>query len=143
MVGFCHLTDYHHGQKPTMVGICHGGKMPVGHYNICSGSHNDYQYHYYQYILVFIHIVRKTIMTRSGKDSWGPGAICTGSFIDNCIGALLSIGWGQFYLKRQAKIYFQEGSDLNLTCTALSTPEPPDRVRDIHLFCICLNTLIC
>ena len=22
----------------------------------------------------------------------------------------------------------QEGSDLNLTCTALSTPEPPDRV---------------
>ena len=34
MVGFCHLTDshhYHHGQKPTMVGICHGGNMPVGH----------------------------------------------------------------------------------------------------------------
>ena len=33
MVGFCHLTDshhYHHGQKPTMVGICHGGNMPVG-----------------------------------------------------------------------------------------------------------------
>ena len=30
MVGFCHLTDshhYHHGQKPTMVGICHGGNM--------------------------------------------------------------------------------------------------------------------
>jgi len=36
MVGYCHLTDshhYHHGQKPTMVGICHGGNMPVGrHY---------------------------------------------------------------------------------------------------------------
>ena len=33
MVGFCHLTDshhYHYGQKPTMVGICHGGNMPVG-----------------------------------------------------------------------------------------------------------------
>ena len=36
MVGFCHLTDshhYHHGQKPTMVGICHGGNMPVGQDN--------------------------------------------------------------------------------------------------------------
>ena len=36
MVGFCHLTDshhYHHGQKPTMVGIYHCGKMPVGHDN--------------------------------------------------------------------------------------------------------------
>ena len=35
MVGFCHLTDshhYHHGQKPTMVGICHGGNMPVGRF---------------------------------------------------------------------------------------------------------------
>ena len=34
MVGFCHLTvshHYHHGQKPTMVGICHGGNMPLGH----------------------------------------------------------------------------------------------------------------
>ena len=33
MVGFCHLTDSHHnhhGQKPTMVGICHGGNMPLG-----------------------------------------------------------------------------------------------------------------
>ena len=32
MVGFCHLTDSHHnhhGQKPTMVGICHGGNIPV------------------------------------------------------------------------------------------------------------------
>ena len=32
-MGFCHLTDSHHchhGQKPTMVGICHGGNMPVG-----------------------------------------------------------------------------------------------------------------
>ena len=36
MVGFCHLTDshhYHHGQKPTMVGICHGGNMPLGHHH--------------------------------------------------------------------------------------------------------------
>ena len=31
--GILSLTDshhYHHGQKPTMVGICHGGNMPVG-----------------------------------------------------------------------------------------------------------------
>ena len=34
MVGFCHLTDSHHnhhGQKPTMVGICHGGNMLGNH----------------------------------------------------------------------------------------------------------------
>ena len=34
MVGFCHLTDshhYHHGQKPTMVGICHGGNVLGNH----------------------------------------------------------------------------------------------------------------
>ena len=34
MVGFCHLTDshhYNHGQKPTMVGICHGGNMLGNH----------------------------------------------------------------------------------------------------------------
>ena len=33
MVKFCHQTDshhYHHGQKPTMVGICHGGNIPLG-----------------------------------------------------------------------------------------------------------------
>ena len=33
MVGFCHLTDSHHchhGQKPTMVGICHGWNMLLG-----------------------------------------------------------------------------------------------------------------
>ena len=47
--------------------------------------------------------------------------------------------------KFQAKIhgdrdvFVQEGSDVNLTCTALSTPEPPDRVvwrhnnLDLHL----------
>ena len=39
MVGFCHLTDshhYHHGQKPTMVGICHGGNLPLGpHHELC------------------------------------------------------------------------------------------------------------
>ena len=37
MVGFRHLTDshhYHQGQKPTMVGICHGGNM--------LGNHNEY-----------------------------------------------------------------------------------------------------
>ena len=36
MVGFCHLTDYHHyhhGQKPTMVGMCHGMNMSVGHHH--------------------------------------------------------------------------------------------------------------
>ena len=34
MVGICHLTDYHHnhhGQKPTMVGICHGGNLLGNH----------------------------------------------------------------------------------------------------------------
>ena len=36
MVGFCHLTDSHHnhhGQKPTMVGICHGGNMLGNHHH--------------------------------------------------------------------------------------------------------------
>ena len=43
MVGFCHLTDshhYHRGQKPTMVGICHGGNLPLGH------RHRHYQDHH-------------------------------------------------------------------------------------------------
>ena len=34
MVGICHLTDshhYHHGQKPTRVGICHGGNKLGNH----------------------------------------------------------------------------------------------------------------
>ena len=34
MEGFCHLTDYdhyHHRQKPTMVGICHGGNKLGNH----------------------------------------------------------------------------------------------------------------
>ena len=46
MVGFCHLTDnqhYHHGQKPTMVGICHGGNMPVGHYNNTNDKKHNIQ----------------------------------------------------------------------------------------------------
>ena len=45
MVGFCHLTDshhYHHGQKPTMVGICHGGNMPVGQYMLIAFGENLY-----------------------------------------------------------------------------------------------------
>ena len=45
MVGICHLTDSHHnhhGQKPTMVGICHGGNMLGNHYH-------HYYYHYYYY----------------------------------------------------------------------------------------------
>ena len=45
MVGFCHLTDshhYHYGQKPTMVGICHGGNLPVGRW---------YYMNYFIYIL--------------------------------------------------------------------------------------------
>ena len=32
MVGICQVTKSHHnhrGQKPTMVGICHGGNVPV------------------------------------------------------------------------------------------------------------------
>ena len=44
MVGFCHLTDshhYHHGQKPTMVGISHGGNKPVGHDNRCDDDDNE------------------------------------------------------------------------------------------------------
>ena len=39
MVGICHLTDSHHnhhGQKPTMVGICHGGNM-LGNRNLING----------------------------------------------------------------------------------------------------------
>ena len=43
MVGFCHLTDshhYHHGQKPTMVGICHGGNM-LGNQHEDAGDHDD------------------------------------------------------------------------------------------------------
>ena len=34
MVGFCHLTESHHnhhGQKPIMVGICHGGNTLANH----------------------------------------------------------------------------------------------------------------
>ena len=45
MVGFCHLTDshhYHHGQKPTMVGICHGGNMPVGRHHNPDGSSSSW-----------------------------------------------------------------------------------------------------
>ena len=33
--GILSLTDshhHHHGQIPTMVGICHGGNLPLGHY---------------------------------------------------------------------------------------------------------------
>ena len=45
MVGICHLTDSHHnhhGQKPTMVGICHGGNMLGNHH------HHGHHYHYWQ-----------------------------------------------------------------------------------------------
>ena len=50
MVGFCQLTDSHHchhGQKPTMVGICHGGNMPVGHHH-----HHHHHHHRHKYYLV-------------------------------------------------------------------------------------------
>ena len=43
MVGFCHLTDSHHnhyGQKPTMVGTCHGGNM-LGNRKIALIFDND------------------------------------------------------------------------------------------------------
>ena len=36
------LTDshhYHHGHKPTMVGICHSGNMPVSHGHHHCGCH--------------------------------------------------------------------------------------------------------
>ena len=32
MVGLCQVTKSHHnhrGQKPTMVGFCHGGNVPI------------------------------------------------------------------------------------------------------------------
>ena len=41
MVGICHLTDSHHnhhGQKPTMVGICHGGNMLGNHLTLLADS---------------------------------------------------------------------------------------------------------
>ena len=34
MVGICQVTKSHHnhrGQKPTMVGFCHGGNVPISH----------------------------------------------------------------------------------------------------------------
>ena len=40
--GILYLTDshhYHHGQKPTMVGICHGGNKPLGHDDGGKGDH--------------------------------------------------------------------------------------------------------
>ena len=43
MVGICHLTDSHHnhhGQKPTMVGICHGGNM-LGNHDGDFGDDNE------------------------------------------------------------------------------------------------------
>ena len=47
MVGFCHLTyshHYHHRQKPTMVGICHGGNMPVGQNNVLGNDDKNIVY---------------------------------------------------------------------------------------------------
>ena len=44
MVGFCHLTDshhYHHGQKTTMVGICHGGNLLGNHDDESVGNYDD------------------------------------------------------------------------------------------------------
>ena len=59
-MGFCHLTDSHHchhGQKPTMVGICHGGNMPVGHNH--HFDHHDHHLvldhhdrHHYDHLIV-------------------------------------------------------------------------------------------
>ena len=46
MVGFCHLTDshhYHHRQKPTMVGICHGGNLLGNHYHHCHHHHHPHR----------------------------------------------------------------------------------------------------
>ena len=34
MVGICQVTKSHHnhrGQKPTIVGFCHGGNVPISH----------------------------------------------------------------------------------------------------------------
>ena len=45
MVGFCHLTDshhYHHGQKPTRVGICHGG-------NMLGNQHHHHHHHHHRH----------------------------------------------------------------------------------------------
>jgi len=41
MVGICQVTKSHHnhrGQKPTMVGFCHGGNVPISH----DHDYNDY-----------------------------------------------------------------------------------------------------
>ena len=38
------LTDSHHnhhGQKPTMVGICHGGNVPVSHDDVDDDEDDD------------------------------------------------------------------------------------------------------
>ena len=43
--GILSLTDSHHnhhGQKPTMVGICHGGNVPVSHNNDDDDDDDDY-----------------------------------------------------------------------------------------------------
>ena len=34
-------NNYHQGQKPTMVGICHGGNMPVGHDDEVDDDNDD------------------------------------------------------------------------------------------------------
>ena len=42
--GILSLTDSHHnhhGQKPTMVGICHGGNVPVSHHHHHHHRHQD------------------------------------------------------------------------------------------------------
>ena len=42
--GILSLTDSHHnhhGQKPTMVGICHGGNVPVSHDDDNDNDHDD------------------------------------------------------------------------------------------------------
>jgi hypothetical protein len=44
MVGICQVTKSHHnhcGQKPTMVGICHGGNVPVSHEYDETDDEND------------------------------------------------------------------------------------------------------
>ena len=46
--------------------------------------------------------------------------------------------WLQAKIHGDRDVFVQEGSDINLTCTALSTPETPERVvwrhnnRDLH-----------
>ena len=81
MVGFCHLTDSHHnhhGQKPTMVGICHGGNMLGIHDDDDDDDDDDdivtkYGYGMTKRVTIFIETIRSMIFGitwLSGPNTW-------------------------------------------------------------------------